>query len=918
MDVTRSSITIEYPARVTAAHLEGCRSFSFYVLSLLDTVGLMSELTRRGSKRKGASQSHLRQGTLFDNFLVTKEPSPVLTFAGTPVEAKGNGSEEQATVEKTGTEDNELRVSIDVLESSSGILSDDRYDIGSPLSSLSTQGIGDVDVEESQDNCTISQEQTLPSVPCDVDLAPSCSLAGLGIADSCTVGLGTSSPLPVLNTSLEGSSHIIDLTIEEETENTPIIVEGSPILELPPARIAPPSHIPFQRSSLGKRKELNNKSSPDAPFPSASMQHVRDSVSIVQAMPINLGRRRRKTTRASPEPSVPREPLKVESSTDNAATHVGFYRRVQGSERPANGDAVLGCHGDLHPAISSVFGLASELEDVKEPSQQHWNQKWRPRRAEHILGNEQNACYLREWMHALRLHFGTTPSSHGKSSKSKKRSRKRKHGDRRPEIVREVARKRQRAGNLDGWIVDDDDEDEINEEHGGCEDFDGWSSPGSLDLSEPQPVSFGKKIRNTILLVGPPGCGKTAAVYACAEELGWNVFEVYPGLGKRGGTHLDELIGDVGKNHTLPQPLLFHRGRSEPPSPVRKRSTKFIDTSDKVSEVEVHPQSVVLIEEADVVFADEAGFWPSVVAFIRECRRPVIITCNDVSLIPLDILPLQTTLNFNAAPASLTLSLLNAICQVEGLPLEDASDLERQVSTADLRQRISQCQLGLTHTTCGKPVELADVADFSFQVKLEKAMVVESEADERKNLCALRQCLRGADAASFLDACVLLARTHDLEIADDHPDDEVGYKALKTRQRTTIPVLPEYYSRDAEMAATVLITSKGILERTLPGISLDYAGEMGQWARREEYRRRLWEGLKTDPALEGMVDLPRLYLDYRPLIGMMVKVEDEEIARVTGRVKGRSSRLTERSCRWLNAKEELRGAVRAAGGLAGG
>jgi hypothetical protein len=130
-------------------------------------------------------------------------------------------------------------------------------------------------------------------------------------------------------------------------------------------------------------------------------------------------------------------------------------------------------------------------------------------------------------------------------------------------------------------------------------------------------------------LVGPPGCGKTAAVYACAEELGWNVFEVHPGLGKRGGTHLDDLIGDVGKNHTLPQPLLFHRSRSEPPaSPVRKRSTNAVDTFDKIPEDEIHPQSAVLIEEADVVFADEAGFWPSVVAFIRDSRRPVIITCN--------------------------------------------------------------------------------------------------------------------------------------------------------------------------------------------------------------------------------------------------------------------------------------------------
>ena len=479
-----------------------------------------------------------------------------------------------------------------------------------------------------QGSCSLDQEHIPPPSSYGVSSAAD-SPVGVDLVTGSTspeFGPGSLASNPL--SPRKDTSHVIDLTLDEGMEEAPILIEGSPVRAMSCPTLAPPSHVPVPVPPLllGRRKQLKDKTSLDAPFPDASMQHVRDSVMSVQATSIDLARRRRYTSKRSPASMSLKQ---MPTADETANEHVRYHRHVPLSERHADANAVLSCHGDLHPAISSIFGLASELQGVNETSQQHWNHKWRPRRAEHVLGNEQNACYLREWMHALRLHFDAASSSHTKMTKSKRNHKKRKRGEQRPKVVREVTRKRQKAGVLDGWLVDDDDndDDDINEDHEASEGFSDCS-PSFQGFREPLNISFGRQIRNTILLVGPPGCGKTAAVYACVEELGWNIFEVYPGVGKRGGTHLDDLIGDVGKNHTLPQPLLFHRGRSEPPSPVRKSSKNSVDDSDKLTEAEIHPQSIVLIEEADVVFADEASFWSSVVAFIKNCRRPVVITCN--------------------------------------------------------------------------------------------------------------------------------------------------------------------------------------------------------------------------------------------------------------------------------------------------
>ena len=169
----------------------------------------------------------------------------------------------------------------------------------------------------------------------------------------------------------------------------------------------------------------------------------------------------------------------------------------------------------------------------------------------------------------------------------------------------------------------------------------------------PVHAKFTDKLTNTILITGPPGCGKTAAVYACAEELGWEVFEVYPGIGKRNGASLDQLVGDVGKNHIV-QTVHRHgptekgrgggKGRVGLDGYLTRGDSKTEGSGSQGKPIEIDDgevaeplgacgkrmvgQSLVLLEEVDILFKDDGGFWPAVIEFIGSCQRPVVMTCN--------------------------------------------------------------------------------------------------------------------------------------------------------------------------------------------------------------------------------------------------------------------------------------------------
>lgn len=382
--------------------------------------------------------------------------------------------------------------------------------------------------------------------------------------------------------------------------------------------------------------------------------------------------------------------------------------------------------GRTHPAITSIYSnIAHSLTPFDEGKCESlaWTLKYSPKGVSHILQTGKEATILKDWLQSL------TVMAVGGALKSSALS----------ELKKPPKKKRRKP--VDDFVVSDGDEDD----EGMLEVLDpnDWAPNQLRSITRPRWT----RNNNVILISGPHGCGKSAMVYAVAKELGFEVFEINAGT-RRSGKDIQDKVGDMTANH-----LVNHNHGAAPAKeeittgddtdnermdtalrddltsgrqgtmtsffqakPAAPPKVKIIDRPQSLERIATssaqailpmaqsaqksQKQSLILFEEADILFEEDQQFWAQVTRLASNSKRPIIITCNDERQIPMYDLPLAAVLRLRPPPVDLAVDYLLVIAAQEGHILERKAIRELYLSKShDLRASLTElnfwCQMSV-------------------------------------------------------------------------------------------------------------------------------------------------------------------------------------------------------------------------------
>ncbi|KAA8914863.1 P-loop containing nucleoside triphosphate hydrolase protein [Sphaerosporella brunnea] len=340
----------------------------------------------------------------------------------------------------------------------------------------------------------------------------------------------------------------------------------------------------------------------------------------------------------------------------------------------------------VHRALLRLYErLGTELTafDMHKCDASPWEVKYAPETIGEILQLGREAGVIKEWLTGLRTDKVHTGCTKGKRKAKPKASASKK--------------RRKKGGDMDGFLVDSEEERGIMNEiaEASPEEID-WLNPvaktkkSTIRTGGKMAELLGKKKdkTNTIVISGPTGCGKTAAVYAAAKELGYTVFEVNSGM-RRSGKDVIDMVGDMSRNHQVGNQSVMESDNPFSKAKAAKSAAVAIEDDLQMRQ----RQSLILFEEVDILFEEDKSFWITVIGLMAQSKRPIVLTCNNETLLPWDDLTLHAVLRFSLPPRDLLVDHLLLMAANEGHLLQrPAVDALVQAKSNDLRACIMELQ----------------------------------------------------------------------------------------------------------------------------------------------------------------------------------------------------------------------------------